>query len=81
MKNFKDFKDFKDCPIGEYVRIIKRVNNPVDTFTDEELWILYTKAKVDAASGYSKDYLNRFEAELINRGILAASQTSFFEGK
>lgn len=76
-----NFKDFKECPIGEYVRIIKLANNPVDTLTDEELWVLYTKAQVDAASGQSTDYLARYEAELIEREIIKPTQLSMFEGR
>ena len=75
----KDLKDYTQCPIGEYVRIVKMKDNPVETFTDEELWVLYTKAQVDAASGQSADYLSRYEAELINREILKPTQMSLFE--
>lgn len=74
-----NFKSFKDCPIGEYIRIVRLKDNPVDTLTDEELWVLYTKAQVDVASGQSADYLNHYEAELIERGILTSTQMSFFE--
>lgn len=78
-------KDYQECPIGEYVRIIQLADNPVDTLTDQELWVLYTKVKVDAVNSdsmHSKTarYLRAFETELINRGLLSTSQTSFFEG-
>lgn len=74
-----NFKNFKDCPIGEYVRIVGLKDSPVETLTDEELWVLYTKAQVDAASGQSVEYLRRYEAELVERGILTTTQMSFFE--
>lgn len=78
-------KGYQECPIGEYVRIIQLVDNPVDTLTDQELWVLYTKVKVDAANSASMHskaarYLRTFETELINRGLLSTSQTSFFKG-
>ena len=81
-------KNFKDCPIGEYVRIIKLKDAPVETLTDDELWVLYTKAQDDLASdpfedidihGTALKYLNKFEAELERRGLFTSTQASFFE--
>jgi hypothetical protein len=73
--------NYKDCPIGEYIRIAMRKDEPVETLTNEELWVLYTKARDDAADGQSEGYLRMFEAELISREIITASQISIFEGE
>ena len=70
---------YKECTIGEYVRIAKLKDSPTESLTNEELWVLYTKAKDDAKEEQSKDYLRIYEAELIRREILTASQMSFFE--
>lgn len=68
-------KDYKECPIRDYVRIIQLLDNPLDTLTDEELWVLYTKAKEDRAETYKR----KFENELVNRRVITTSQTSIFD--
>ena len=74
-------KDFNECPIGEYIRVIKLLDNPPETLTNEELWVLYTKAKDDELRGFPNSYKRTFENELVNRGILTTSQSSIFEGE
>lgn len=85
-----DLKDFNECPIREYVRIIQLKDKPAETLTDQELWVLYTKALDDTTSEIVKElklqdrataYVSKYELELANRGIFTAAQTLLFEGE
>jgi hypothetical protein len=82
-----NLKDFNECPIGEYVRIIQLHDEPVETLTDQELYVLYTKALDDSTSEISKrlgfqkaaaEKVRNYEAELTNRGILTTEQVTLF---
>ena len=76
-------KHYKECPIAEYVRIVKLKDAPASQLTDDELWVLYTKAKddieFDAFNKTSFDYLKKYEAELQARGLLTSTQLSMFD--
>lgn len=84
-----DLKDFKECPIGEYVRILSLKDTSLETLTDQELWVLYTKALDDSTSevagklglqSRAAERATEYEGELVNRGIFKTSQVSIFEG-
>ena len=62
--------NYKDCTAEDSLRILALQSQPLDTLTDEELWILYTKAKDDPKEEQSEDCLSTYESELITRGIL-----------
>lgn len=79
-----ELKDFNACPIGEYVRIIQLHEEPVESLSDQELYVLYTKSLDDSTSelgkklGFRQRAKNRakvYKAELVRRGILTDSQT------
>lgn len=79
-----ELKDFNACPIGEYVRIVQLHNEPVESLSDQELYVLYTKAIDDSTSelgqklGFrqrAKSRVKNYKAELVRREILTDSQT------